>query len=241
MLSTKVIIGGVAAALVVAIVAVLLILGRLDRDVASAIEEYGSATTGTDVSVGGVDIAVTKGRGEIDRLTIGNPQGFSTDYAVRLNNVRLAVALSSLTSKVPIVSEAVVDGAQFNVEQRGDVTNLTSIKHHMTQAEEPATTTPEEEGRIAIDRFRLTNASVTLTSELLKRPETIELEDVVVQGIGRNGGATYGEATEAVLTPILAAARSAAHARLRQGATDAAREEVEKKASKKLKELLDRD
>ena len=104
-----------------------------------------------------------------------------------------------------------------------------------------ATPTPEEEGRITIDRFRLTNASVTLTSDLLDKPETIELKDIVVQGIGRNGGATYDEATEAVLNPILAAARSAARDRLREVATDSARKELEKKASDKLKDLLDRD
>jgi len=239
-MSKKVILGCVAAALAITIVAVAIVLGRLDRYVADEIEDYGSAETGTDVGVRGVDIAVTKGRGKIDRLTISNPKGFGTDYALRLDDVRLAVALSSVTSKVPVVTEAVVDGAHLNIEQRGEVTNLSAIQRHMNQAELPGTT-PEEEGRITIDRFRLTNASVTLTSDLLDKPETIELKDIVVQGIGRNGGATYDEATEAVLNPILAAARSAARDRLREVATDSARKEVEKKASDKLKDLLDRD
>jgi hypothetical protein len=239
-MSRKVMVGGVAVALVIAIVGVVLFLGRVDRYVAGEIEEYGGAATGTQVSVGGVDIAVTKGRGEIDRLTIANPQGFGTDYAVRLDNIRLAVALGSLTGKVPVVNEAVVDGAHFNIEQRGEATNLTTIQRNMKQTEPPATTRSEEEGRIRIDRFRLKNASVTLTSDLLDKPETFELKDIVVQDIGRDGGATYGEATEAVLTPILAAARSAAQDRLRQVATDSARQQVEKKARDKLKDLLDR-
>ena len=240
-MSKKVIVGAVGAALVVAIVVVVLVAGRVDRYVAQAIEGFGSATTGTDVNVGGVEIAVTKGRGEIERLTIGNPQDFATDYALQLNDVRLAIALTSLTSDVPVVSEAVVDGAHLNIEQRGEATNLSSIQRYMARKEEPAATTPEDEGRITINRFRLTNATVTLTSELLERPETLELEDVVVQDIGRNGGATYSEAWEAVLTPILAVARSAAQDRLRRVATDAARKEVEKEAGEKLKELLDRD
>lgn len=240
-MSKKIILGGIGAVLVVAIGVAVLVVGRVDRYVAHKIKEYGSATTGTDVSVGGVDIAVTKGRGKIDRLTIANPQGFGTDYALMLNDVRLAVALSSLTSKVPVVSEAVVDGAHLNIEQHGQATNLSEIQNYMKRKEQPATTTSGEEGRITIERFRLTNASVTLTSELLKNPETLQLDDVVVQGIGRNGGATYTEATEAVLTPILAAGRAAAQARLRQVATDSARKEVEKKASEKLKDLLGHD
>ena len=127
-MSKKVILGGVAAALAAAIAAVVLIVGRLDRYVAHTIEDYGTATTGTLVSVGGVDITLRKGRGKIDRLTIANPQGFDTEYALRLNDVRLAVALSSIRSKVPVVSEAVVDGAHLNIEQHGEGTNLTQIQ-----------------------------------------------------------------------------------------------------------------
>jgi hypothetical protein len=241
-MAKKIILGGIVVVLAVAIAAVVLDPGRIDRYVANAIEEYGGATTGTDVSVGGVDIAVAKGSGKIDRLTIANPHGFGTDHALTLADVRLAVALNSLTSKVPVVSEAVVDGAHLNIEQHGQATNLTAIQDYMKRKEQqPATKASEEEGRIMIERFRLTNATVTLTSELLNKPETIALDDVVVQGIGRNGGATYEEATEAVLTPILAAARAAAQARLRQVAKDSARKEVEKKASEKLKDLLGHD
>ncbi len=235
-----IILGVVAGMLVVAIVAVTLMLGRVDRYVADAIEDYGSATTGTTVEVGDVDVAVTKGHGKIDRLTIGNPKGFDTDYALTLDDVRLAVALGSVTSKVPVVTEALVDGAHLNIEQHGESTNLSAIQRHMTRAEQAAPAS-EDERRIKIDRFRMTNASVTLTSELLDEPETLELKDIVVQGIGRDGGATYDEATEALLTPILAAARSAAQDRLRQVATDKARKELEKKAGKKLEELLERD
>jgi uncharacterized protein involved in outer membrane biogenesis len=236
----KVILIGAAAVLVVAIVAVVQIAGRVDGYVARAIEDYGSAATGTNVNVGGVDIAVTQGRGNIGQLTVGNPQGFDTEYALKLDDVRLAVELSSLTGSVPVVSEAVVDGAHLNLEQRGDATNLTGIQQHMKQNEEPTESTLGQEGRITIERFLLTNATVTLTSELLDAPETVELEDVVVQGIGRNGGATYDEATEALMTPILAAARSAAQDRVRKEATDAAREKVEEKAREKLEDLLDR-
>jgi uncharacterized protein involved in outer membrane biogenesis len=236
----KVIVIGVAAVVVAAVLAVVLVSGRVDGYVARAIEEYGSAATGTNVNVGGVDIAVAQGRGKIARLTVANPEGFDTDYAVRLEDVDLAVELGSLTGDVPVVKEAVVDGAHLNVEQRGDGTNVTAIQQYMKQNEEPAESTTEEQGRITIERFRLTNASLTLTSELLNEPETIELEDVVVQGIGRNGGATYDEATEAIMTPILAAARSAAQDRLREEATDAAREKVKEKAREKLEGLLDR-
>jgi hypothetical protein len=245
-MAKQIIFGVIGAAIVVAVIAVVVVVNRVDRYVADTVEDYGTATTGTGVSVGSVDIAVTEGRGALGRLTIDNPDGFETDYALRLDDIRLAVALSSIASNVPVVSDAVVDGAHLNVEQRGDATNLTEIQRHMTQtAEDTPQAEAEPEARIMIDRFRLTNASLTLTSDVLDQPETLELDDVVVEGIGRDrGGATYGEATEAVLTPILAAARTAAQDRLRDAAGDAVRdelrEEVEEEAGGRLRELLDR-
>lgn len=243
-MSKKVILGAVGLVLVVAAVGVLVVVTQLDRMIGDAVESYGSATTGTDVSLGSVDIALSEGRGKLRGLTIANPDGFSTDYALRLEDIDLSLQLSSLTDDVPVITEALVDDAHLNVEQRGDASNVTAIQRHMSQsdAEQVPPAAGEEEGRIIIDRFRLTNARVTLTSELLSKPETIELDDVVVSGIGRqSGGATYGEATEAVLTPILAAARTAAQNRLRDAAVGAARDEVQDEVRDRLREALERD
>jgi hypothetical protein len=231
---------------VAAAIGVFMAVNRLDGVVADAVETYGRAATGTDVHVGSVNVALAEGRGKLTRLTVDNPAGFETDYAMRVNDVAVSLDLSSLPTGVPLVTELLLEDAHINAEQRGDATNLTDVQHYVSQAPaEPAAST-EEPGRIIIDRFRLTNARVTVTSELLSKPEDLPLEDIVVTGIGRSaGGASYGEAAEAMLAPILAAARSAAQARVQSEAAEAVREElqeeVEEKAGEKLRELLDRD
>jgi hypothetical protein len=246
----KVIFAATAVIVVAAAVAVTFFLNRLDGAVGDYIERYGRAATGTDVSVGGVDIALTAGTGTLSRLTIDNPDGFDTDYALRIDDSRLTLDLGSVASDVPIVTEVLLDGAHLNAEQRGDATNLTEIQRYMNGSSgEPPPDADTEEGRIIIDRFRLTNARVTLTSDYLGEPEELPLRDVVVDGIGRSaGGATYAEATEAILDPILAAARSAVQERLRNAAADAAREEIreeadeaKQEAGERLKELLERE
>jgi hypothetical protein len=233
----------VAAVAICAIGAgVVYVSTQVDSFVADAIETYGRTTTGTDVSVGGVNLALTEGRGKVGNLTIDNPDGFDTGYFLRVQDIDLSLDLGSLSSSAPIVREVVVDGAHLNAEQRGDVTNITEIQSYMTRSDDAAPAEPAARGRVIIDRFRMTNGRVTLTSDLLNKPEDLELDDVTVDGIGRSsGGATYDEATEAVLTPILGAARAAVQRRLRDAATDAAREEVQEKASERLKELLDRE
>jgi uncharacterized protein involved in outer membrane biogenesis len=204
--------------------------GELDGAVASTIERHGSGLTGTDVDVDGVDLALTAGRADLGGLTIGNPRGYETDYAVRIGSAAITLDIGSLTGDVPVIKELILDGALINAELRDAGSNLTDIQQHATASsgEPPA----GEPGRIVVERFRVRDARVLVTSSHLSNPEELELNDVVVNDIGSaSGGATYSEAAEAMLMPILAAARSAAADRLRSAAgeavSDAAREELE--------------
>jgi hypothetical protein len=244
----KIVLGAIGLVVIVVAVAVGLVVTQLDRMVGDAVATYGRAAAGTAVSVGSVDIALTEGRGGLARLTVGNPAGFTTDYALRVDDIDVALDLGSLSSDTPVVTELLMDGAHLNAEQRGDATNLTDIQSYLSRSsgESPSGSAAQDEARIIIDRFRLTNARVTVTAEFLSEPEDLELDDVIVEGIGRSsGGATYTEAAEALLAPILAAARAAAQNRLRSAAGEAAREEIEEEieeeAGDKLRSLLDRD
>jgi len=236
----------VVALAAVAAIAVLVLGPEADRRLAELIERYGGAATGTEVDVSGVAIAPTQGRATIDRLTIGNPEGFETDYAVRIEEVEAALDVRSLAREVPTVTELLLNDVHINAEQRGDATNLTEIQEFTTTPPgEPET--GAEEGRVIVQLFRATNARLTITSELLGRSETVDLEDVVVNDIGGTRGATYSEAAAAMLDPVIDAAVAAVRGRLQDAAEEAAREEVEgeveeleQEAEERLRDLLER-
>ena len=211
--------------------------GRLDGAVASRIERYGSAVTGTDVNVGGVDLALTAGRADVATLTIDNPRGYDTDYAVRIGHASVELDIGSLASDVPVIQELTLEGALINAEQRDAASNLTDIQKHVGESPSDSSREP---GRIVIERFRLRNARVLLTSEYLSAPEELPLRDVVVENVGRTtGGATYAQAAEALLSPVLAEARAAAAERLRDVAADAASDAVREKLDEELDEAHD--
>jgi len=106
----------------------------------------------------------------------------------------------------------------------------------------PRPAAAKDQGRIIIDRFRLTHGHITLTSDLLKHPEELELADVSIDGIGRaSGGVTYEQAAEAVLDPILRAARNAVEARLRKATEDATRDKAEGALRDRLEKSLERN
>ena len=95
-------------AVVVAVAAAALVAwrygaGRLDGVVASTVERYGSAVTGTAVEVDGVDLTLTSGLVDLAGVTVGNPRGYDTDYAVRIGSAAVALDIGSLAGAVPVV------------------------------------------------------------------------------------------------------------------------------------------
>jgi len=75
----------------------------------------------------------------------------------------------------------------------------------------------------------------------LLEPEELPLGDVVVGNIGSStGGATYSEAAEAMLMPVIAAARTAAAARLRNAAGDALSEAARKELDEEAQGLREK-
>ncbi len=229
----------IAVLLAVAVVtAVALRYGarQLDSAVAATIERHGSAVTGTDVSVDGIDLALTAGRAELAGLTVDNPRGYETDYAVRIGSATVELDVGSLAGDVPVIEELVLNGALINAEQREAASNLTDIQSHATSSSGESTGEP---GRIVVERFRVENARLLLTSKYLSEPEELTLADVVVDDIGGTAGVTYAEAAEAMLLPVLAAARSAAADRLRAVAADAAAEAAREEVGEEVEQLRD--
>jgi hypothetical protein len=240
----RILLGLVAVVVLAGVGVAWFVLTKGNDIVAHAIETYGGAATGTKVSVGRVELALTQGRGNIEGLTIYNPAGYSSSYFLKIDDIKLALDLGSLAGRVPVVKEALVDSAHLNAEQHGQTTNVTDIERRITgpSTKSPPPSTAKEEGRVIIDRFRLTHGRITLTSDLLKHPEELELADVSIDGIGRaSGGVTYEQAAEAVLDPILSATRNAVEARLRKAAEDAARDKAEGALRDRLEKSLERN
>lgn len=224
--------------LIAAVIASVLLVGRLEPTIISTIESYGEASTGTEVRLRAANVSVRESSGTLSGLSIGNPEGYETDFALQLDEIRLDVEPESLVSGPLVLNEIVVSGATLNAEQRGDSSNLTEILDRMEQGDQ-GETSAESNGRIIIDRFRLEGGRITLTSELLAEEQYVDLPEVRVEDVGRStGGVSYDETTEALLTPILAAARSAVLDRLRDAAVDEASEEIEDAAEERLRELL---
>jgi hypothetical protein len=213
--------------------------GRLSPSLASALEAYGERATGTDVRVEAVDVSLPRARARVSGLVVGNPPGYDSEYSLRIDDIDVDVDAASLARNPLVLKDVTLRQAMLNAEQRGGSSNLTEILDHMDRAGgEPEGSEPSR--KVIIDRFRLLGGRITLTSDALSEPESLELPDVVVEDVGRaQGGLTFGEATDALLAPVLQAARTAVRERLSSAAGEAVKRKVEEAARERLRQLTE--
>jgi hypothetical protein len=94
---------------------VLLVVGflYLDRIVGRAIEIGGSRALGVRTDVGGVEIAVLRGRVGLDDLEIANPEGFPGEHFLKLGSVRVEVQPRALLADTVVVPRIALDDLEL--------------------------------------------------------------------------------------------------------------------------------
>jgi hypothetical protein len=233
---------GVMAVVVILILIVAFaayyVLGNLDRLVEVAIEKVGPQVTGTPVMVSGVSIALREGRGEISGLTIGNPDGYQSDHALRIGRVVFDLDTQTITSDPVRITEISVSDTDLIAELGPAGLNLKALMDNLDSGGSGQGAQSESTSAgpgLVIDRFDFTGAKMTLETPLKDYDTTVP--DVKLTGIGEKaGGATAAEAAEQILRPVIAAAIKAAQAEAgaqgldgyKQSATDRVREEANK-------------
>jgi hypothetical protein len=116
---------GVVAALIIGLLgATLLYLGPL---VKKGVETVGSMVTQVDVKLASARVSLMGGSGALHGLTVGNPPGYKSPTAMKLDEVSVAVAPGSVFSdKIHIKSVAII-APEITVEGGLKENNLTRI------------------------------------------------------------------------------------------------------------------
>ncbi|MFO8111909.1 MAG: hypothetical protein R6T92_05310 [Desulfosalsimonadaceae bacterium] len=180
-----------AIALVLLLAAGFLVLTlTVDSIVGGNIEKIGSEMTGTPVTVEDVSISLFSGEGTITGFRIANPEGYSAEHAMVMNDFFIRIDLFSLLSNEKRVEEIIVTGPALYVEQKLPGNNLLTIlnrinKRASASRKEPPGTSPEPV--LIIDHFLLKDGSVNLYTSIGKeRTAWVEMSMVELYGIGRD-------------------------------------------------------
>jgi hypothetical protein len=207
-----------AAVAAVIVVGVVVIVVRLNGTVQRAIEERGSALTGTAVHVDAVAIELGAGRARLQGLTVANPPGFAGPNALALGEVEIRLDVLSLLSEPLVIDTARVIGPHVFYEVNADgVANINVIRRYVEAqrraGRDPADGTPATERtrkratsgrRLIIHLLELREGEVTIDGTAAggtTRTEQLPPFELTAIGV-KQGGATPAEVGRLILVAV---------------------------------------
>ncbi|MGF6805161.1 hypothetical protein OKW30_000287 [Paraburkholderia sp. Clong3] len=205
----------VAALLAVAAIALWTLLARFEPSIKSAIETEGALATQTQVLVGSVEFSPLTGVGALDGLTVGNPTGFSSPYAVVVDRIALQVESGSLLGGGPvIVDSATVIAPQITYKAQSPTatSNLETIKNNaQAYSTTPAAIRAGSNARkVIIRNLTVMGGTLSLDMHLPGGPLTVPLPPLHLANIGATtNGATPPEIIRAVCEALADEAKKA--------------------------------
>jgi uncharacterized protein involved in outer membrane biogenesis len=192
--------------LVAVVGGIVWLVTSLDGIVKRQIEQHGTRLAGTAVTVDGVDIDLTAGSGRIRGLRIANPEGFSDAPAIALQEIGLAIDLSSLAGE-PLRIERIDVGAvdvRLELDERGR-SNVDVLRRHAREASPQATageagSESDEALRLAIGRLEFAGGRIVSQGVHTRGEQrSAEFPGLSLRGLGGAGGASPGEIGQQVL------------------------------------------
>lgn len=187
------------SAFVIVIIGAFIVLNfTIDGIVKSSIEETGTELFQTEVDIGNVNISLFDGSGEIYGLTVANPEDFSDEPAIEMEEIRIKVDLMSLFSDTILVEDVNITNADLFFEQQGFGINLRQLNQNMGLSSD------EEEPAMIIDHLLVDGATVRVSSTI-DRERTAEatLESFELNGIGRQGNKTMKQSMQQIMEPLI--------------------------------------
>lgn len=216
---------------VIAAAGLFFLFSRLDRIVAAAIEKYGSEVTGTKVEASSVSLRLKTGEGSIRNLSVGNPAGFTTPKAFRLEDITIAFDTGSITGNPLVIDKVTVLAPRitYEIDQAGR-SNIGEIRKRVETGggKKPSGKQTGGEGgrKIVIRHLVIENGEVSVQAAALPgKPVIVALPRIVLSNLGGKGGDTPGAIARQVAEPLLsqatqAAARTGVQRYLGEGAPD---------------------
>lgn len=232
----KIVLATVLVLIVLVVVAVVFLVSNLDDIVKRVVEQVGSDTMGTEVTLDSAEISLGDANGTLSGLTIANPDGFESANAFQLGAITIGIDPSAFSAEEIVLPQVVVDQAHLTFEQKGDRNNLQTLLDALESGPEETGEAEEPEATLVIQEFRLSGAKVTVIHDRLDEPLDLTLADIVLKDIGRVGaGETAASAAKQIIEPILDRTVDAAKKR----AEDELRQRVEQEVEKQKQDAVD--
>ncbi len=123
----------VATVVVLALVVVFFGLSNLGPLIKKAVNTQGPKITGTELSLGDVDVSLLSGQVILQKFLLGNPQGFNSPHAVAVKSIYVDVDETSLTSDTIIIERIEVVGPDIYYEKVVGSDNFKALQRNIAK------------------------------------------------------------------------------------------------------------
>jgi len=202
---------GLAALAVILVVGVLVLYSSLGAIITKAVNSMGPEIIQAKVNLDETVIDATTGKGALHGLLIGNPKGFETDSAFKMDKIEIVLDTGSLTSDTIVINKIDIQAPEVTYELGGGGSNVAAIQENVdayvkktlgaseTKEEEPS----KKEGgtKMVIDHVYVKGGKVNISASLLGgKSMTVPLPDIHLKDIGKKEkGATPGEVVKSII------------------------------------------
>lgn len=149
---------------------------------------YVPPVIGADVALGNVDLDPANGAASLTGLVIGNPEGFESDHAFKIDNMSVKLDVASLTSDVIHINEVRLDAPDMIYEIGTNGNNIGKIQENVDKyiAELGLESSDDSELKYIIDNVYINATKVTIASDLLGgKGAGVTLPDLHIADIGK--------------------------------------------------------
>jgi hypothetical protein len=179
----------------------------------SGVDTIGSKAIGAEVKLNDVNISLLSGKGQLKGLFVGNPEGFKSDRAFMLNEVRLAINVKSVFSDRIIVEEVYIDAPDITYEKGSGGDNIKAIMKNIESfaggdeqaAKKEEGKKSEESGKkIQINSLVVKDGKINMSATVLQGEKlALSLPDIHMKDIGKEKeGTTISKALQQVFAMV---------------------------------------
>jgi hypothetical protein len=202
---------GFAALIVILVIGVLVLYSSLGALITKGVNTAGPEITQTNVKLDKTEIDATSGKGSMQGLLIGNPAGFKTESAFKMDAIEIILDTDSITSDTIIINKIDIQAPEVTYELGGSGSNIDALQKNVDAFVKKYAGAPESKEekspakgngtKMVIDHVYVKGGKVNISATLLGgKSMTVPLPDIHLKDIGKKKkGASPGEVVQSII------------------------------------------
>jgi len=205
---------GIAIVSVILVAGILILYSSMGAIITTAITTAGPEIIKADVKLNETVLDTSTGKASLHGLLIGNPEGFKTEIAFKMDKIEVALDMESITSDMVVIKKIDIVAPEVTYELGGSGSNVGAIQNNVdafvkqyigaSESKEKAPAKDEGGTKMVIDHVYVKGGKVNVSATLLGgKSMTVPLPDIHLQDIGKkDNGATPGEVVQSIISAL---------------------------------------